>query len=186
VLGLKPHEITARGIARTFQNVRLFGSMSVLDNVCVAGQLRTHQGVVGTLLRTAKRGIAERSVEQQAFALLGRFGLQERALERAGGLSFGHQRQLEIARAVATRPQVLLLDEPAAGLNPQEKRELGRTIRDLRDRFGLSILLIEHDMALVMEICERIVVLDHGVTIAEGAPDAIQNDPRVIAAYLGE
>jgi branched-chain amino acid transport system ATP-binding protein len=185
LVGLRPHQIAAAGIARTFQNIRLFPGLSVLDNVRLAGQLRTRHGLADTLLRTGRYQAEEDAIEAKAFELLGLFDLQDRAREPADCLSYGHQRHLEIARALATGPKVLLLDEPAAGLNSQEKRELAESIQQIRDRFGVAILLIEHDMGLVMDICERIAVLDHGVTIAEGVPQSIQSHPEVIAAYLG-
>jgi len=186
LVGLRPHQIAARGVARTFQNVRLHAQLSVLDNVQVAAQLHTQQSLVSTFLRTPGCRRTEEQTVREAFDLLAFFQLQQRAFEPSGSLSYGHQRHLEILRALATGPRVLLLDEPAAGLNLAEKRDLARSLRELRDRFGVSILLIDHDMGLVMDVCERIVVLDHGVTIAEGTPDAIRNDPHVIAAYLGE
>jgi branched-chain amino acid transport system ATP-binding protein len=185
LVGLKPHEIAAAGIARTFQNIRLFPGLSVLDNVRLAGQLRNRYGLAATLLRSGRYQTDEDEIEQKAYELLALFGLQERAGEPANCLSYGHQRHLEIVRALATGPKVLLLDEPAAGLNSQEKRELAKSIQQIRDRFGVAVLLIEHDMGLVMDICERITVLDYGVTIAEGAPKSIQENPEVIAAYLG-
>ena len=186
LVGLRPHQIAARGIARTFQNIRLHSELSVLDNVRVAAQLHAHQTLIGTFLRTAAALRAEQLTFRRAFDLLDLFGLQSRAFGTSASLSYGHQRHLEILRALATEPRVLLLDEPAAGLNLSEKRDLADALRRLRDQFGVSILLIDHDMGLVMDVCERIIVLDHGVTIAEGPPEVIRNDPHVIAAYLGE
>jgi branched-chain amino acid transport system ATP-binding protein len=181
----KPHEITAAGIARTFQNIRLFPDLSVLDNVRLAGQLRNQHGLLSTLLRTRGHRSEEQLLEARALKLLEIFEMQDRSHELASNLSYGHQRKLEIVRALATNPKVLLLDEPAAGLNPQEKKLLAKSIQQIRDRFRVAVLLIEHDMPLVMEICENIIVLDHGVTICEGTPSEVQNDERVIAAYLG-
>jgi branched-chain amino acid transport system ATP-binding protein len=185
LIGLKPHQVAAAGIARTFQNIRLFPGLNVLDNVRLAGQLHARHGLRDTVLRTKRYASAESETYVKALNLLDLFNLRHRANDPADCLSYGHQRHLEIARALAAEPKVLLLDEPAAGLNPQEKRELAQSIRHIRDQFGVAILLIDHDMGLVMEICEQITVLDHGVIIAHGPPNAIQNDPKVIAAYLG-
>ena len=185
LLNRQPHEITAAGIARTFQNIRLFPDLSVLDNVRLAGQLHHQHGLLSTLLRTRGYRREEQLLQEKAFNLLGIFELQDRAYELASSLSYGHQRKLEIVRALATNPKVLLLDEPAAGLNPQEKKLLAQSIQQIRDRFQVAVLLIEHDMPLVMEICENIIVLDHGITICRGTPREVQNDKRVIAAYLG-
>src|SRR6478735_4040544 len=154
LVGLKPHQVAAAGIARTFQNIRLFPGLNVLDNVRLAGQLRAREGLMTTLLRTRRYATEEAEISRKAFELLDLFGLQGRAYEPADCLSYGRQRYLEIIRALAAGPKVLLLDEPAAGLNPQEKIELAKSIREIRDRFDVAILLIEHDMGLVMDICE--------------------------------
>jgi branched-chain amino acid transport system ATP-binding protein len=185
LVGLAPHDVAQAGIARTFQNIRLFPGLNVLDNVRLAGQLRARHGLADTLLRTNCYRSEEHEIHRNALELLALFELQHRANEPADSLSYGHQRHLEIVRALAARPKVLLLDEPAAGLNPQEKRELADSIRQIRDRFEVAILLIDHDMGLVMDICEQITVLDHGEIIAHGAPKEIQNDRKVITAYLG-
>jgi len=186
LLGKQPHQVAAAGIARTFQNIRLFGGLSVLDNVRLACQLRGRHGLLRTLLRTPDYYAQEEFFLEKSHELLKLFDLESRAFELASNLSYGHQRQLEIARALATDPKVLLLDEPAAGMNPQEKLELASAIQHIRERFQVAILLIDHDMGLVMKICERVTVLDYGEIIAEGPPERIQNDPNVITAYLGE
>jgi branched-chain amino acid transport system ATP-binding protein len=186
LVGRKPHKITAAGIARTFQNIRLFGDLSVLDNVRLAGQVRRSTSFLSTIGRGPHFRRCEADLRRRAEALLDVFELGELAETSACSLSYGHQRRLEIARALATQPRVLLLDEPAAGMNPQEKSALARVIQTLPERFGVSILLIDHDMGLVMGVCQRITVLDHGEVIAVGSPNEIQSHPRVIAAYLGE
>ncbi len=184
--GRKPYQIVAAGLARTFQNIRLFGDLTVLDNVKLGGQLRRPHGIWATLLGTGSVVASERATDARCRELLGVFGLARRAGEQARNLPYGDQRRLEIARALATGPKVLLLDEPAAGMNPQEKQELMDLIRFVRDRFSVAVLVIEHDMKLVMSICERITVLDHGETIAEGTPEQVRSNKKVVEAYLGE
>jgi branched-chain amino acid transport system ATP-binding protein len=183
---LKPSAITALGVARTFQNIRLFKELTVLDNVKIGGHIHYKYSATSAVLHTNRFHEAEDEAERAALELLDIFGLRSRAGYYAKNLPYGDQRRLEIARALAARPKLLLLDEPAAGLNDRETRDLMQTIHDIRDRFDIAILLIEHHMELVMGICERILVLSFGKTIAEGTPEEVRTNPVVIEAYLGE
>jgi len=186
VVGRRPYQITARGIARTFQNIRLFASLSVFDNVRAACNLHLRNGVSHALWRGESFHREEQEVEAMAEELLAIFHLDHLRDAECTSLPYGDQRRLEIVRALATKPKLLLLDEPAAGMNPTEKQELMRLIRFTQEKFELAVLLVEHDMRVVMGICERIAVLDYGVKIAEGTPEEIRNNRRVIEAYLGE
>ena len=182
--GLKPNEVAARGIARTFQNIRLFANLSALENVMIGRHVRTKAGVFGAMLRTRRTLDEERAIEARAFQLLEYVGVDSRANDLARHLAYGDQRRLEIARALATEPKLLALDEPAAGMNATETAGLARLLQDIRAD-GVTILLIEHDMKLVMSLCDRVLVLDYGRRIAEGPAAQVQKDPAVIAAYLG-
>ena len=184
--GKKSSQVTQLGMARTFQNIRLFSELSVIDNVKIAYNMHVTYNLVDAIIRDKKYLNEEDFITQKAMDLLKIFHLEGEANEVAKNLPYGKQRRLEIARALATEPKLLLLDEPAAGMNPQETHELMEMIRWIRDKFDLSILLIEHDMGLVMGVCERIYVLEYGMKIAEGTPEEIKHNSRVIEAYLGE
>lgn len=184
--GLKPNKVTELGMARTFQNIRLFANMTVLENVMIGRHCRTRSAIFGAVFRPPSTRREERDVVDFSYALLEEMGLESFVDEIASSLPYGAQRRLEIARAMATEPKVLLLDEPAAGMNPMETTELQALIVRLREKYDLSILLIEHDMKLVMSLSDRVFVLEYGTEIAQGTPEVVSKDPRVIKAYLGE
>ena len=186
ITALRPHQVAARGIARTFQNIRLFGNLSALENVMIAQHVHTHSGVLAGVLGLPPAPEESRATRKKALELLDLVGMASRAETKAVNFAYGDQRRLEIARALALEPRVLLLDEPAAGMNPNEKQALSGFIRAIRESFNLTVLLIEHHVPLVMGLCDRIAVLNFGKLIALGPPQAVQKDPAVIEAYLGD
>lgn len=186
ITGLKINRITELGIARTFQNIRLFPYMTVLENVMIGRHSRAKAGIIGAVLRDRRTVEEEKDIAIRSYEILKKMGLERHVNDLARNLPYGAQRRLEIARALATNPFILLLDEPAAGMNPQETKELESLVRLIREKENISILLIEHDMKFIMSLCERVVVMDYGEKIAEGTPQEIRNNPVVIKAYLGE